>query len=56
MRINMNDDDCQIRNGDGVSPIYQQREALNKKAIENLARPTPELIVISSNFKFPLLR
>ena len=41
MKINMNDDNCQIKNGDGVSPVYQQREAINKKAIQNLERPTP---------------
>jgi len=29
-------DDCEMRNSDGVKPIYQQREQLNKLALQNL--------------------
>lgn len=32
-------DDCEMRNnGDGVKPIYQQREQLNKLALQNLKK------------------
>jgi hypothetical protein len=46
-------DDCEMRsNGDGVKPVYQQREQRQKLALENLKRPTAGKLGNLKNFQF----
>ena len=46
-------DDCEMRsNGDGVKPIYQQREQRNKLALQNLQRGSEGKLGKLSNYQF----
>lgn len=46
-------DDCEMRNnGDGVKPIYQQREQRSKLALENLQRGSEGKLGKLSNYQF----